>query len=66
MKFKHVRDRERGYQRRIEDMEEALRHILLACDALGQEPRNAKEAQYNEALEIIKNKCNSALDKQEK
>ena len=64
MKFKYVRDALRGKDRRIEELEDALRFILLACDAtecVAQFGDNTAEL-----IDNIKEKINSlnlALDK---
>lgn len=59
MKFKHVRDALRGKDRRIEELEEALRFVHLACEAVDWELEDYNE----EVLRNIQEKCETALDK---
>lgn len=69
MKFKHIRDRERGYERRIEELTEALEFIALAIEAGWCQADDHKAV--GRMMEVIENKCSrvlktcgEALDKQ--
>lgn len=62
MKFKHVRDAIRGKDRRIEELTEALEHCLLAVESIDEHDARDVAALW-EALEIIKEKIESVLDK---
>lgn len=64
MKFKHVRDTLRGKDRRIEELEDALRFILLACETADALAHHWSCSSSAAAVENIQEKCEKALDKQ--
>ena len=63
MRFKDVRDRERGNARRIEELEEALEHILLACETADSQAVHWSDSAYYEAVELIHEKAEKTLNK---
>jgi len=63
MRFKDVRDRERGSARRIEELEEALEHILLACDTADAQASHWSDSAWCDAVELIQEKAEKTLNK---
>ncbi len=62
MKFKHVRDILRGKDKRVEELEDALQHIILACEASDNGCRT-EMVDLKSAIEIIEEKARKTLDK---